>query len=334
MPTRPHDVAEIKSGATKDIDSANAILQSIYGADARLDYLDGRDGFSMDLLSTAFGEVRLTRVTISNWSMTRATGEFAHITLPLEGVLHYESAGRRVRAEAARNASVGRPFETVNLKVAKGKGLALYVPIDGLIERAERLTGESYNHSLIGQMTDLVDLSSPVSEALARTMKSAMLDTTNLDSIGIGGVAFSGYEELLLNMATVAIFPCVAADYGHAPPDCDSAVIRRARDHIEAHASEVIELSKLAQNLGVSMRAMQLGFQRYFGYSPRDFIIECRLERAHQNLLSGGQSNSVTKIALACGFSDLSHFSAKYRDKYGVPPSETLRAAKGQDRAN
>jgi len=64
MPTRPHDVAEIKSGATKDIDSANAILQSIYGADARLDYLDGRDGFSMDLLSTAFGEVRLTRVTI------------------------------------------------------------------------------------------------------------------------------------------------------------------------------------------------------------------------------------------------------------------------------
>jgi len=32
----------------------------------------------------------------------------------------------------------------------------------------------------------------------------------------------------------------------------------------------VIELSKLAQNLGVSMRAMQLGFQRYFGYSPRD----------------------------------------------------------------
>jgi AraC-like DNA-binding protein len=324
---RPHDIVEIKCLSAKDIDKAASLLQSVYGADARLDRLDPTAEFGMDLVSAAFGEVRLTEVKISNWSMTRTTGEFAHIALPLDGALNYQSGAGLFVAEPGRRAAVGRPFETVNLKVSKGKGLELYAPIDGLIERAELLTGKSYDRSLIDHMADRIDLSYPVGEALARTMKSAMLDMTGLRSIGLGSLALSGYEELLLNIATAALFPQVAADYGHAPQECGSSVIRRARDHIEAHAAEVIELGALAKKLGVSMRAMQLGFQHYFGYSPRDFIIECRLEGAHKKLLAGESTSSVTAIALDCGFGDLSHFSAKYRDKYGKAPSETLRGA-------
>jgi AraC-like DNA-binding protein len=324
---KPHGIAEIKLVGTNDLDEATSMLRAVYGAESHLDILDSKDEFRMDLVSTAFGDVRLTRAKIANWSMTRATGECAHIALPLDGALLYDSGARRLVAEPSKNAAVGRPFETVNLKVTRGKGLALDAPIDALIERAERLTGESYDRSLIDGMVHLLDLSSPICEALARTMKAAMLDTVSLASLGLGGLALAGYEDLLLNMATTALFPRVAADYGHAPPDCDSAIIRRARDYIDAHAAEVIELSALAKKLGVSMRAMQSGFQRYYGYSPRDFIIECRLERAHKKLLAGERSGSVTEIALDCGFSDLSHFSAKYRDKYGKAPSETLRAA-------
>ena len=324
---RLYDIVEIKCVSARDIDKAASQLQSVYGADARLDRLDPTAEFGMDFVSVAFGEVRLTEVKVCNWSMTRATGEFAHITLPLDGALIFESGASSFVAEPGRHATVGRPFETVNLKVVKGKGLALYTRIDGLIERAARLTGKSYDRSsLIDRMADRIDLSTPVCEALARTMKSAMLDVTGLASIGLGSLALSGYEELLLNIATAALFPRIVA--GHAPPLCGSSVIRRARDYLEAHSAEVIELSKLAKSLGVSMRALQLGFQRYFNYSPRDFIIECRLERAHQALLLGGPASSVTEISFGCGFSDLSHFSARYRDKYGVLPSETLCAAK------
>jgi transcriptional regulator GlxA family with amidase domain len=55
--------------------------------------------------------------------------------------------------------------------------------------------------------------------------------------------------------------------------------------------------------------------------------MECRLERARDRLSVPTLADSVTDVALECGFRDLSHFAAKYHEKYGEPPSETLRAA-------
>jgi len=40
----------------------------------------------------------------------------------------------------------------------------------------------------------------------------------------------------------------------------------------------------LATDLSLSMRAMQEYIQRYFGFSPRDSLTECRLESARQYL--------------------------------------------------
>jgi len=40
----------------------------------------------------------------------------------------------------------------------------------------------------------------------------------------------------------------------------------------------------MATDLGLSMRAMQEYIQRYFGFSPRDSLTECRLESARQYL--------------------------------------------------
>jgi len=61
-------------------------------------------------------------------------GEFAHITLPLEGVLHYESAGGGSGPKLPETPpSAGRSRRSTSSR--QGQGLALYVPIDGLIER-------------------------------------------------------------------------------------------------------------------------------------------------------------------------------------------------------
>jgi transcriptional regulator GlxA family with amidase domain len=76
------------------------------------------------------------------------------------------------------------------------------------------------------------------------------------------------------------------------------------------------------------MRAMQENFQKHFGFSPRDYVMECRLERARELLSLTDKISSVTDIAMASGFSDLGYFSAKYRDKYGELPSETMRLAR------
>jgi AraC-like DNA-binding protein len=279
----------------------------------------------MDMHSVAFGDARVIRAKLSGWRMTRSMGDLVHIVLPLVGVLTYRSGARDVLARQDQRAAVGRPFETITFSAAAAETLALYAPVDALVERAERFADAPWDRRLaLERMADAIDLTSPAAQALARTLKATALNTMRLGAVGMSGIVTEGYEDLLLDFATVALFPDVARILGSSPVDCGSDVVREARDFILAHAAEPIELSRLAARLGVSMRALQTGFQKNFGCSPRDFIVECRLERARKRL-EADSPNTITEIALTCGFGDLGHFSTRYRDKYGETPSETVR---------
>ena len=107
-----------------------------------------------------------------------------------------------------------------------------------------------------------------------------------------------------------------------------AARARRARDYILEHSAAAIDITMLAQALGISIRTLQDDFHHEFGMSPREFILQSRLERARALLLDPNNTMSVTTIALAAGFRDLSHFAAKYQRKYGELPSATLRRPK------
>ena len=323
-----HRFSGVTTIVTTSIDRASRHLAGIFGDSARVDYHAERRPFMMKYQAAAVGEVILTRAETLNCDTTRETGTFVNITVPLEGRLVFHSGRSVNEILPSRNAGVGRPQETIRFELDKGRGMALTAPLPALVERAERLTGTAFNSRSMAQFVETVDLASPLGAALTRTMKSAMVEIASLESIGLGRLATAGYEELLLNLSVAALFPALAPSFAAAPADCGPAVIRRAREYIHAHASEPIEVSRLAADLGISMRAMQENFQRYLGFSPRDYILECRLDNARQLLLAPAAGFSVTYAAFACGFTDLGHFSAKYRDKYGELPSATLRAAR------
>jgi len=128
-----------------------------------------------------------------------------------------------------------------------------------------------------------IDLGSPIAAILSKTMQTALVEAANLQTVGMGGLASAGYEDLLLNLTVAVLFPQVAAAMGHASPDCGPAVISAVRDYIRACAGEVVEMSVVASRFNISMRAMQENFRRYYGFSPRDYLTECRLDRAHQS---------------------------------------------------
>jgi AraC-like DNA-binding protein len=50
-----------------------------------------------------------------------------------------------------------------------------------------------------------------------------------------------------------------------------------------------------------------------------------RLQMVRDALQRPDQQNSITDIALQCGFSHLGRFSAQYRQAFGEAPSATLR---------
>ncbi|MCB1335024.1 MAG: GlxA family transcriptional regulator [Roseivivax sp.] len=76
--------------------------------------------------------------------------------------------------------------------------------------------------------------------------------------------------------------------------------------------------SVIAREVGISTRQLERLFGRYLNATPKHYYMEKRLTRA-QNLLVQTE-NSVTEIAMACGFQSTSHFSKVYRAHFGRSP--------------
>jgi AraC-like DNA-binding protein len=63
------------------------------------------------------------------------------------------------------------------------------------------------------------------------------------------------------------------------------------------------------------------------GTTLTDFVAEKRLAAVHRGLLNPLlESQSISQLAYAAGFSDLSHFNRRFRQLYGCTPSEVRGA--------
>jgi AraC-like DNA-binding protein len=99
----------------------------------------------------------------------------------------------------------------------------------------------------------------------------------------------------------------------------------RALAFIHAHADEVLTLAQIADAAGVGVRALVRGFERRIGLSPMRYLLRLRLDRVRADLLDAGPNASVTDIALRWGFGNLGDFAARYRERFGELPRESLR---------
>lgn len=92
----------------------------------------------------------------------------------------------------------------------------------------------------------------------------------------------------------------------------------RAIAAMEANIEDPISPSLIAEGLGISTRQLERLFGRYLNSSPKHYFMEMRLNRA-QNLLVQTEQ-SITEIAMACGFRSSSHFSKVFRGHFGKSP--------------
>lgn len=102
----------------------------------------------------------------------------------------------------------------------------------------------------------------------------------------------------------------------------DPMIGRRKFDSLIAWArgndGDQHHVGDLAGYCGISIRALEKNFRRYFDLSPTEFLRGLRLEKARELLVSGTQT--VTEAALDSGFVHLGHFAAAYQRKFGELP--------------
>ena len=174
-----------------------------------------------------------------------------------------------------------------------------------------------------------VDLAHGVG-AHARRLLDVLVETVQRDSAFLDHPLLrAGFDDLLLN-ALLAL-PNTYSDElmgGRRLPGAPR-VVRRAEAFMEAHATEPITVSDLVTLCGCSRRALFGAFRKYRGYTPMQFLADCRLKSARETLQSLSPRDTVSSIAYACGFAHPGRFANAYRRRFGESPSETLRKAGG-----
>lgn len=325
---RPKAAFVFERFETDDIAEAARIIRAKLAGSAAVGALGDRSAFAMRLQILQLGALRVGLGDFSNFWLALPCTEVMTVSFGLDGTTQVQSGSRAPTFTRSRFATVGRPNETLRLDVLRGRVIGLCLPVRDVALRAGRLTGEPHRERLLSKLFDRIDLLSPIGAALSRNMKLALSEAGSLNSTGLGSLASSALEDLLLNLAAAALFPGVTVREGKPPPDCGLATIRRARDFIRAHSSEPLHLSRVARELGISMRSMQETFRKHVGLSPREFLFTCRLEDARERLLAPEMSTSVTEVAYLSGFMDLGQFAAKYREMFLELPSETLASSK------
>lgn len=100
------------------------------------------------------------------------------------------------------------------------------------------------------------------------------------------------------------------------------AQVGRIEAHVEAALDGTIRVQDLARLLRLSTGGFTRAFRIRFGLPPRAWIIRRRVERAKRML---GTSESLTRIALDCGFCDQPHFTNHFRRVTGATPNAWRR---------
>jgi AraC-like DNA-binding protein len=101
--------------------------------------------------------------------------------------------------------------------------------------------------------------------------------------------------------------------------------MKRAIDYIEAKLGLPITIADVAEASGIAGRTLFKHFMDYHGISPMRYLRNARFAKAREALRRGRPDDSVTEIAMRCGFSHMGRFSVEYRRRFGEAPSETLR---------
>ncbi|MFU0832435.1 MAG: HTH araC/xylS-type domain-containing protein [Oscillospiraceae bacterium] len=93
-------------------------------------------------------------------------------------------------------------------------------------------------------------------------------------------------------------------------------VLRRIREDY----AEPLTLQQLAKEAGLAPQYFCRVFRQVTGHTPIDYLNYYRIECAAELLCA--TADSITQIALSCGFNDLSYFIRLFRRYKGVSPGE------------
>jgi AraC-like DNA-binding protein len=101
--------------------------------------------------------------------------------------------------------------------------------------------------------------------------------------------------------------------------------IRKAKDIVIANMSEPPGLEELADQVGISLKKLKMGFKQIYGDSVYSFLFDYKMDYARKLLDSG--TYNVNEVGLRIGYSTASHFISAFKKKFGTTPKKYLMSS-------
>ena len=102
------------------------------------------------------------------------------------------------------------------------------------------------------------------------------------------------------------------------------SLISSAVEEIErSFTQNDLNVSRLAALCGISEVYFRRLFLNTFGISPKEYIIQKRIEYAKALLSS--RDFSVTEVGILCGYAEPCHFSREFSRRVGISPAQYER---------
>ncbi|MGR2737866.1 helix-turn-helix domain-containing protein [Billgrantia sp. Q4P2] len=203
------------------------------------------------------------------------------------------------------------------------------IAIDFSRHIVNKVLGESAFHALPAEFRcgGLVEQTQGIGTTLAMTIRSL--------TAGIGESGTLSHSPQAVKLLSESILHMIFASMAQQPErqmearmsDITPRHLKVAIDFIHNNLHRPLSVSEIAEAAGVSVRALQAGFQRHHHTSPLRYLRQVRLEAVHRELSSPGNRLPIGEVAQKWGFNHLGRFSIEYRSLYGEPASATVKRA-------
>lgn len=134
-------------------------------------------------------------------------------------------------------------------------------------------------------------------------------------------------EELLLKIYNILKLKDEAPDASpiNQEESPEIGFVKDFNEMIEEHYSETdLTIGKMASLLCMSTATLGRRCTTHFDKTPIQLLLDYRMNLSHTMLTMPNQSLSISDIAYKVGFSDPAYFSKKFKEYFGVAPSQVI----------